>query len=349
MKNFDVFVWSSDFEEFTGEGLLARSFIKTIYQDKDVKIKIISNTGIYFINDKKIYIKNKSKYENNFLNKYLKIFFGIALIWIHHFKKKKIIYLNYLPLWNFFIFILLPRNTVLGPITGGIHYNINSVLSKIVRNFFFPIFYKLSIKVLFYKYNYAFFSTDMLKKYVPKKKHNRCVFNLAILTYRPTNNKKIIKKIDFFFYYKKHPNKSNDFIVNIINLLLLKKYKIYVVGDFMNVKGIKNLGYINKNQILYFLKQSKFTINSGENFLSLFAIDSYASNTIVFYNSILKHNFDFLDFNFFIPLNFNNLNQAYKKILKVYSERKYFQRFNDRLIINKSQEVKNDFLNYLLH
>ena len=90
MKNFDVFVWSSDFEEFTGEGLLARSFIKTIYQDKDLKIKIISNTGIYFINDKKIYIKNKSKYENNFLNKYLKIFFGIALIWIHHFKKKKL-------------------------------------------------------------------------------------------------------------------------------------------------------------------------------------------------------------------------------------------------------------------
>ena len=49
MKNFDVFVWSSDFEEFTGEGLLARSFLKTIYQDKGLIIKIISNNGIYFI------------------------------------------------------------------------------------------------------------------------------------------------------------------------------------------------------------------------------------------------------------------------------------------------------------
>ena len=28
-------------------------------------------------------------------------------------------YLNYLPLWNFLIFILLPPKTLLGPITGG--------------------------------------------------------------------------------------------------------------------------------------------------------------------------------------------------------------------------------------
>jgi hypothetical protein len=340
MKNFDVFVWCSDFEEFTGEGLLARSFIKTIYQDKNLIIKVISNTGIYFLNNKKIYTVKKNKYKNNFLNKYLKIFFGILLIWIHYYKKKKIIYLNYLPLWNFIIFILLPRNTVLGPITGGTQYNSNSFFNKIVRKFFFPIFYKLSIKVLFHKYNYAFFSTDMLKKYVSKKNLSRCVFNVALLTYRPIKDKRVIKKIDFLFYYKKHPNKSNDFTINIINLLLLKNYKIYIAGDFLNNSRIINLGYIDKNRMLSFLRHSKFTINSGENFLSLFAIDSYACSTIVFYNSLLKHNFDFLDYNFFIPINFFNLKQAYKKIIKVYNEKKYFNKFNDRLIIDKSIEVK---------
>ena len=82
MKNFDVFVWSSDFEEFTGEGLLARSFIKTIHEDKNLTIKVISNTGVYFLNNKKIYTVKKNKYENNFFHKYLKIFFGILLIWI---------------------------------------------------------------------------------------------------------------------------------------------------------------------------------------------------------------------------------------------------------------------------
>ena len=34
--------------------------------------------------------------------------------------KKKTCYINYLPLWNFIIFIILPKNTILGPITGTI-------------------------------------------------------------------------------------------------------------------------------------------------------------------------------------------------------------------------------------
>ena len=173
------------------------------------------------------------------------------------------------------------------------------------------------------------------------------MFNLALLTYQPIKNKKVIKKIDFFFYYKKHPNKSNNFMIKIINLLLLKNYRIYIAGDFLNNKGITNLGYIDKSQILFFLKQSKFTINSGENFLSLFAIDSYACSTFVFYNSLLKNNLDFFYFNSFIPINFSNLDQAYKKIVKVYNEKKYFKKFNDKLTIDKSKEVKNNIFSYL--
>ena len=34
-------------------------------------------------------------------------------------KNKEICYINYLPLWNFLIFILLPPKTILGPVTGG--------------------------------------------------------------------------------------------------------------------------------------------------------------------------------------------------------------------------------------
>ena len=38
MKKFDVFVWASDFEDFTGEGLLARCFVKK-YFAKNIKLK----------------------------------------------------------------------------------------------------------------------------------------------------------------------------------------------------------------------------------------------------------------------------------------------------------------------
>jgi hypothetical protein len=230
--------------------------------------------------------------------------------------------------------------------SGGTLWNNQGVNADIMYNI---IKEKLSDQSFYLdKYLEGYPESDK-KKYVPKKNLNCCVFNLALLTYRPIKNKKVIKKIDFFFYYKKHPNKSNNFLVNIINLLLLKNYKIYIAGDFLNNKRIINLGYIDKNQIFFFLKQSKFTINSGENFLSLFAIDSYACSTIVFYNSLLKNNFDFLDFNSFIPINFSNLDQAYKKIVKVYYEKKYFNKFNDRLIIDKSKEVKKNIFSYLVH
>ena len=33
---------------------------------------------------------------------------------------RKVLYLNYIPLWNFLIFIFLPPNSLIGPITGTI-------------------------------------------------------------------------------------------------------------------------------------------------------------------------------------------------------------------------------------
>ena len=33
-------------------------------------------------------------------------------------KGNKICYINYLPIWNFLIFVVLPKKTILGPITG---------------------------------------------------------------------------------------------------------------------------------------------------------------------------------------------------------------------------------------
>jgi len=59
MKNFDIFIWSSDFEEFTGEGLLSRCFVDNLLF-KNNKIKIITNNSIIFFN-KKYFIKKKKK------------------------------------------------------------------------------------------------------------------------------------------------------------------------------------------------------------------------------------------------------------------------------------------------
>ena len=54
MKNFDIFIWASDYEEFTGEGLLARCFVENYFFDSNLKIKILSNYGIYFFKNRSV-------------------------------------------------------------------------------------------------------------------------------------------------------------------------------------------------------------------------------------------------------------------------------------------------------
>jgi len=48
MNDFQIFVWASDYEDFTGEGLLARLYIENHFSLSNKKIQIYSNTGRYF-------------------------------------------------------------------------------------------------------------------------------------------------------------------------------------------------------------------------------------------------------------------------------------------------------------
>ena len=52
MKEYNTFVWSSDYETFTGEGLLARCFVENYFKSPEI-IKIYSN------NNKYLFLKEK--------------------------------------------------------------------------------------------------------------------------------------------------------------------------------------------------------------------------------------------------------------------------------------------------
>ena len=125
-----LFVWACDYSNNSGEGKLARLFIEKLYK-------------------KKFSIKFNQKKIVNF--KYLSVLFGIIYCWKKYLKNEKVCYLNYLPMWNFLIFIFLPPKTILGPITGGANYSKSDILSFILRGIFFPFFYKLSEIFLYHR------------------------------------------------------------------------------------------------------------------------------------------------------------------------------------------------------
>ena len=116
MNKVDLFIWANDYSSNTGEGRLARnfiSFLKKEYPRNLIKIKTPQKQ--FLIANSKIK-QNYTIKKNNFFNKYFTFILGIFYLWSK--RKNRIVYINYLPLWNFLIFLLLPKKTILGPITG---------------------------------------------------------------------------------------------------------------------------------------------------------------------------------------------------------------------------------------
>ncbi len=258
MTKKKIVFWACDYSNKTGEGNLARKFI----QDKFINIKV----EIKFL-----------KSDNPFNYKYIVPFLGIINCWKYFFKGYSCGYLNYLPLWNFIIFLLLPPKTILGPITGGAYFNKSSKINYFIRRFFFPIFYKLSEFFLnIRKDDDIIFSTDLLKKNLSNKTKKKSVFNFVIKNFKFKKYKK--KKIDFLIYHRKHDNKVSFFNYDLIKKLIKMKFRIFVVGDILKLRGIKNLGYINKRKIDILQSQSKYTINSGENIYSFFTLECISNH-----------------------------------------------------------------------
>ena len=284
------YFWACDYSKNSGEGNLARLFVK----------KEISNAS---------HIKFNNKF-TLFRHKYILPFIGVIYCWFYYFKGKKIYYLNYLPLWNFLIFILLPPKTCLGPITGGSNYN-----RSIVRKYFFPIFYYLSQIIINLRYNNIIFSTSLLKKYlfnsIKKKSKFDFVFNLL------NKNKTNKKNIDFFIYYRKHKNKEKFFPYKFIKKLLNNKFKIFIFGDQLKIGGLKNLGKINNDKVNWYLRKSYFSITSGENLLSLFTLECINNNVKILLNNNFNEKIPTKLKSNFIKISFKEKNIK-KKLKKFY-------------------------------
>ena len=287
-----IYCWSCDYSSKTGEGNLARLFIS-----KKIKYKKIFYPQILF------------KKNSLFNYKYFTPFFGIILCWYYFFQNKKVAYINYLPLWNFLIFLLLPPKTMIGPITGGAHFSKKS--NFLVRKYFFPVLYKISELIILLRYENPIFSTTLLKKYLGRKIIKNSSFDF-IFNYI---NKKSIKEknLDVVIYYKNHKNKKTLINYELINKLLGLNLKIYCVGDKLKISNITNLNLVSRKKLNLLLSKTKFSICSEENFYSLFTLDCINNNVKIITSIKNKKNINKYRNNFlFINSNYNNLKKKLK-------------------------------------
>lgn len=264
-----LYIWACDYSKTTGEGILARLFTKELKKKNIIKV-------------------NKKTYLNH---KYITPFIGILFCWKNYLINRRVAYINYLPLWNTLIFLFLPPNTILGPITGGAKYSKKDKKNFIIRNYLFPILYKISEKVLNLRFKNIIFATSLLKKFLNNKTINLSNFNFV---FKFINLKKKNKKdIHLIVYYRKHSNKLTFFPIKYLKKILKKEYSVHVIGDILKIKNVINHGKLSNKKVQILQSRSKYTIASGENFYSLFILECISNHVKILVNESDYQKIDF--------------------------------------------------------
>jgi hypothetical protein len=324
-KKKNVYIWCCDYSPLRGEGILALNFAKLLEKNYKEIIHINNyNQTSLFLN-------------HSFFYNYLSPFIGIFKIWMYHIKKEKTAYVNFLPLWNFFIFFLLPKKTILGPITGSVYRNDVYDLFTFIRKYILIIFFKISIKIITKKYNKLIFATVNLKSILPYNLKKISIFNFQFFNmklHKDLNIKKKRWEIDLLFYNRLHLNKHNKNIFFLLNFLK-NKIKIIFIGD--KNKNFENLGIVKRKILLNYLRKTKFTVASNENPYSFFTLDAISSGVKIF-----SFNRNILYFkNSFIKISKKNINNNLLKFFNNSSSRNNFLKKDYYFLkkINKNFQV----------
>lgn len=324
MKNKKkLFVYCCDIAKYRGEGILANNFIlilKKIFKDNSIEVYTPENK---FSHDK--INRNHKKINHSFFYKYFSPLFGIVKIWVYHFKGSKTAYINYLPLWNFFLFIFLPKKTILGPITGGIYQGNNYHIKTIIRKIVIYTFYSISIFFIRIRNLKCIFSTKLLFAYLPNSIINKSIFNFQLNNLYFYQKEK--KFIDILYYNRDYHTKNNSLILPIL-YKLKNNFNILIVGK--KIKNFKNLGIISRNKMIGILKKTKFIFSSPENQYSYFVLDGISCNVRII--SSHNHNRNFFKDRFIYLKKIDEEN--IKKILllkdKMYDNKKYVEIMKSR-------------------
>lgn len=337
MKNTKLYAWSCDFSSNTGEGILSQNFCKTFSNKKKILIKLSSPNLSADIYDAKIKINKIKKFNINLkFFHYIYPFIGIFILWFHYFSGRRVMYLNYLPLWNFLIFILLPPKTLLGPITGG--SQIQKKKNNLVRKYLFPIFYKFSLFILNQRQKKFLFSTNLLEKFIDNKTKKKSFFLFCLNILEEKNKIKKIynSKIDILFYYNRHPHKYNPRIIKLINILSKYDIKIACVGENFPNKKIINFGKVSRDKVWKIMSISKISLMNSENFLSIYILDCIKCNLKIFC--------DLKEFSYFKKFFF-------RESFFIYDRSKDDIKIIQNILFNikkyKRKKIKTNFKNYV--
>jgi hypothetical protein len=169
-----------------------------------------------------------------------------------------------------------------------------------------------------------------------------CYFNYIyrLVTDRPSKR----KTIDILLYNRNHPNKifQNK---KIIKYLLSQNVKIHVIGEYLKIKKVKNYGYVTNQLANSLLNRSKFTINSQENFYTLFLIEAISNKVRILIDQNYKDFINKKNNKIFINLESKNIKSIiFNNKTNNNNFKKFYATLKKNSITNK--ELRNYFMSF---
>tara|TARA_B100000242_G_scaffold227337_1_gene167711 strand:- start:14060 stop:15121 length:1062 start_codon:yes stop_codon:yes gene_type:complete len=288
-----ILCWAIEFDNLGGEGILARTFIKNLASVTDKKIFIVTPNKVFLIKKSRIIcLKRKKrkdismqKSKNLFKQRFVYPLEGVSILFRNK-KFKKKIYLNYLPLWQFPLFLLSKLLKFdLGPIVGGVFYRnkYKSLLNILARVYIMKFFYFLSAFVI-KTFNIEIVSANSaINNFLEKQKIFSVVSPINLLAVDNYHDSVESKKrdIDVIFYYRRHDSKYPILTMNLASSLSKKGKNVFIFGEKFEANYLNQVGYVSKDRLLDIFSKSKIFINLADNPENLTVYDAISRNCSV--------------------------------------------------------------------
>ncbi len=341
-----ILCWAIEFDNLGGEGILARSFI--------IKLSTVTNKKIFVITPSKIFLIKKSRVislkrknrsnismqrsKNLFKQRFLYPIEGILILLLNR-RFEDRLYLNYLPLWQFPIFLMsVLCKFKLGPIVGGIFKE--SKYRTISRNFLrvhlMKVFYFISVLIIKIFNIKVIAANSSIDKFLKGFSIFPAVSSINLL---PSQNnifeEEILRDIDIVFYYRNHDSKYPNETKKISKYFSDLGYKVFIFGEKFESKKINHLGYIDRNELIDIFRRSKVFINLADNPENLTVFDAISQNCFVVNILEMKLKSDLI----YVCNNIDDFKVVVEDIL---SKKNYSYQNNSLLFRKKQRQVDQD-------
>lgn len=222
-----VYVVACILDGDTGEGFLALSLMKILSENFEVKVA----------HGKKNSLFNRHK----FLRDRIQPIYVFFVCLIFRSLQRKVVLLNYIPVWNFMNGILTRFGVNIGPITGQVS---KVGLEPSMREIFFRLHLQLAFiklnKLLINKKITIWCATPSVYKSLKPSIPN-CVFGFPYLNLiyetQIFNSLNSNKEYDIFIYSGPHPIKNNDYMLRFVEFYTKNSdAKVCIVGSNIEQK-----------------------------------------------------------------------------------------------------------------